>query len=108
MRESNGRQPPWHYPNYTVQVAKALGVANYSQISISIGATSPVRDLISVRNYIAHPNVLTLADYRRSCTRFGVSSRDPVDLLTLIQPGGATLFESWALQLQIVAEAAVS
>jgi hypothetical protein len=108
MRESNGRQPPWHYPNFTVQAAKALGVANYSQINMSIGAVSPVTDLTAVCNYIAHPNVFTVASYLRSSTRFGVSSRDPIDFLTLAQSGGSTLFEDWVSQLQIVAEAAVS
>lgn len=107
IQESNGSQPPWHYPNFTVQVARALGVANYGQISMSIGAVSPIRDLTAVRNYIAHPNGLTTANYLRSSTRFGVSSRDPVDFLTLTQPGGFTLFEAWISQLQIVAEAAV-
>lgn len=107
LQVSRGRQPPWHNASYTVQVAHTLGLANYNQISTSIGAVSPINDLIGIRNYIVHPNYRTIVAYQRIITRLGVSSRDPVDFLSLIQLGGATLFETWVSQLQIVAEAAV-
>jgi hypothetical protein len=107
MRESNGRQPPWHDTGFTIRVASTLALANYNQISMSIGAVSPIRDLVDIRNYIAHPNNRTITAYQRISTGFGVSSRDPIDILTLTQPGGATLFETWVSQLQIAAQAAV-
>jgi hypothetical protein len=106
QQESRG-QPPWHDASFTVRVARRLGLANYNEISIGIGAVSPVKDLIDVRNYVVHPNDRTVAAYRRITMRFGISSRNPVDFLALTQPGGATLFETWVSQLQIAAEAAV-
>ena len=107
MRESNGRQPPWHLANFTIRVAHHLGLANYQAISMSIGAVSPIADLLEVRNYIVHPNQRTRISYMLIANRFGMPSGDPVALLKTIQPGGVTLFKDWVAQFQGIAAAAV-
>ncbi len=105
-RESRG-PPPWHNTGFTIRIASKLELANYHTLNISIGAVSPIQDLIDIRNYIVHPNQRTTASYLRISNRFGVESSDPVELLVLPQTGGITLFNAWILRLQSIARAAV-
>lgn len=107
MRESNGRQPPWHLADFTIRVAHQLVLANYQAINMSIGAISPIADLLKVRNYIVHPNQRTSMSYLLIANSFGVPSGDPVALLKTVQPGGVTLFKDWVVQFQVIAAAAV-
>ena len=106
-RVSNGRPPPWHRSDFTLRVAGRLALANHQTINNSIGAVSPIADLVEVRNYIVHPNRGTSEAYMRFTGRLGVASKDPAVLLTSIQPGGITLFKDWVFQLQDIAAAAV-
>ena len=105
--ESNNRPPPWHVSDFVIRVAQRLRVANYHTISQSVGAVSPIRDLIEIRNFIVHPNQRTQQRFQTIAFQYGSNSRNPIDLLNLTQPGGQSLFNLWVTQMQTLAAAAI-
>lgn len=105
--ESNNRPPPWHNSGYSIRVAQRLNVANYSTIGQSIGAVSPIRELIDIRNFVVHPNQRTLVAFQSVALSYGVSTRQPLDVLSLTQPGGQNLLTTWIFRFQTIAAAAV-
>jgi len=105
--ESNNRPPSWHVSDFVIRVAQRLRVANYNTISQSIGAVSPIRDLIEIRNFIVHPNQRTQQRFQTIAIQYGTNSRNPIDLLNLIQPGGQSLFSLWVTQMQTLAAASI-
>ena len=93
-----GPRTRWHQPAFSLELAKALEVANYDQISSGIGAAN-VRELIQIRNYIVHPNQTTKEYFNQIARDLGVTTMVTDDLLTSTRAGGATLFETWLRDL---------
>lgn len=107
-KEKAGRgYPPWHHASFALGVANRLAVQNFAEISLGLAAISPADDLTDIRNYIIHPNQRTRLAYNKLTYRLGIRGLSPDVLLASRQSGGATLFETWAADLQILAFNAV-
>ena len=106
-KQGGNRPPAWHVPSFAVGVAKRLGTQNFRQITLALGLTSPVDDLRKARNYIVHPWKDTRIQYEQVVWKFSLSFVDPVSLLTARLPGGATRFEAWVDDFQMMVLEAV-
>lgn len=102
-KESKGGFCPWHDPVFALGVANRLAVQNLSQMSLGLGAVSPANDLTAMRNYAVHPNKRTRTHYEQVTYKIGIPGAQPAELLATRQTGGATLFETWVADLQLIA-----
>jgi hypothetical protein len=98
--ERRGRPPAWHSPVFALAVARRLNIQNYDQVSLALTQASPVDDLRTIRNYIVHPSEFTRIPYVNITWRLGSPGTDPVSLLAVRLPGGATRYETWVADLQ--------
>ena len=92
--------PVWHSPEFVVQVAKHLTLANAGRIDLYLGANLSSGDVTDVRNYIVHPGSRTESKYREVAATEGVPGAGVGKLLNVRFAGGATLFERWVMDLQ--------
>ncbi len=105
--ESGGIHAPWHKPKFATRVAKRLGVQNLTSIQSGLSAFSAVDNVLAVRNYIVHPSKGTKLAFAKVAHKFAPPGVEPDQLLGTLQPGGATLFETWVADLQTMAKNAV-
>jgi len=101
-------EPRWAYARESIQIATCVGISNLSNVSAGIGLTpSPLEELRQVRNFFAHRNARTAQMVRDVAVQEGLPTR-PLDLVNYLQsPSGVTRFESWVIQLQLMASIAV-
>lgn len=105
--ERRRRPPTWHITTFAVAIARILGTQNYQQIYLALTQVSPVDDLRIVRNYIVHPGETTRIAYEQVAWKLGTPEADPVSLLAFRLSGGATRFETWVADFQLMALNAV-
>ena len=106
--QHKGQYPPWHRPDFTINVAKRLGLGNYREIQLGLGTGPTLDRLLNVRNYVVHPNAVTEAKYNQVAIDVRAPGLVPMDLLAVRQRGGATLFEVWVADLQGQAQLAAN
>lgn len=114
LRRLNPKKPPWWEPRWgdpteCIDAARRLRVTNLSTISAGLGSTpSPVDDLRLTRNFYAHRGQETAHDVIQIIRRNGLTGIQHADQLIVapIAPG-MLLFENWAFDLLVIAEAAV-
>lgn len=103
-------EPKWFDAQASLRAATILGVHNYASISSGIGVTpSPLDDLRSLRNFLAHRGELTAAGVRSIASRLQLAGRANV-LSILLSPSsssGMTILELWVKQLQAMSLVAV-
>ena len=105
---SGRRYVAWHVPMIVANIVRGLSPDNGSQIVTALSSVSPAEDILSVRNYIVHPNKETRVKFSSVAQKFGIFDSDPAVLLSdKIFPSNVTRFEDWVIQLQIVALNAV-
>lgn len=107
-RRSNRGNPAWHIPNFSIDIARSIGIQNYRQVSTALGGTSPLNDVLRIRNYLVHPDGTTSSLYETVLRLRGMPTKtNPVDLLNTRIAGGASVFEAWITDLQLIAVNAV-
>lgn len=92
--------PVWHSCKFTVLVADKLAVVNSEEVYFGLSPNITAGQVTSVRNYVVHPTSGTEARYLRVTNLVGMPGVSVSELLTSVQPGGSTLFEYWARDLQ--------
>ena len=92
--------PVWHSCQFTVLVARELGLANFQDIDAGLSSNLTAGYTTRVRNYLVHPAHQSRENYIKVAAFYGLPSSEPVELLRSRQLGGATLFEVWVRDLQ--------
>jgi hypothetical protein len=107
-RHSRNSHFPWHIANFSIRIARDLGINNYRQVSMSLGGLSPMDNIINIRNYVVHPDVFTKTYYEITVRALGITVNiDPIRLMKSRVTGGASLFEQWVADLQMIADNAM-
>ncbi len=106
-RSFTGPGSQWEIPSFAIDQARYLQVANLNQISLGLGSVTILDRLKGVRNFIVHPNELTASRYYLTARTLGFPGLPPVQLLNQILQGGATVFQTWASDLETAAWVAV-
>jgi hypothetical protein len=92
----------WHWVTHAARKARRLGIRNYNQVTLGLGA-APVAQVMSVRNFVVHPNETTRSEYIQTTRNLRLLGLEPDDLLARRVPGGATVFEQWIADFQLAA-----
>jgi hypothetical protein len=104
QRRKGKGHSPWHIANFSMGVASDLRIQNYTQVSMSLGGTSPMDIIMVIRNYLVHPDELTKTKYENTTRAMGITGKiDPIDLMKTRVTGGAILLEDWVADLQLIA-----
>ncbi len=104
-----GVRSNWDDPEFTIDQAMRLKVANFNDIELGLAPVSIVADNIRcVRNYIVHPNSRTSSRYAQTARVLGFSGLPPDQLLSRTVPGGETVFENWLSILILAAWSSVA
>jgi hypothetical protein len=108
------KKPPWWEPRWgdateCIAAARSLKLSNQATVVAAIGSTpSPANDLRRVRNYYAHRSMSTFLETQIVGKTLGLINKTHPDALVVAPTvGGLPLFESWASDLLLLAEAAV-
>lgn len=103
-----GPRSQWEMPSFAIDQARFLQVANLNQISLGIGSVTILDHLKRVRNFVVHPNESTASRYYITARNLGFPGLPPIQLLNQRLPGGATIFHTWASDLETAAWNAVA
>jgi hypothetical protein len=99
--------PTWSIPRVAIECANSLGASNASALAVVLGATMTAPgEMRLARNFLVHREMNTATALT---TGLGVSSTSEVLDLVFGAPyrAGATRFEYWLAELELVAEALV-
>ena len=96
----NKPDPIWHSCEYTVNVARQLGLQNFNEIDFGLSPNRTAGFATGVRNYVVHPEAGSKERFMRVAAAHGMPFSEPAALLRSPQLGGSTLFEDWVRDLQ--------
>ena len=91
-----------------IDAARRLNIPNFSAVAAAFGATnSPVEEMRPIRNFFAHRGLNSANAVRRQ-SFFTATDKVNVESVAgkLVSPG-ITLFESWVVNLRLVATASI-
>lgn len=101
-------EPYWARASEAIDSAQRLQVANFSQISSSIGSVnSPADDIRVIRNYYCHRSKSAADEIRGMPWYLSGQKFDPWGIPAMPVTGGISFFESWVFQLRSIASVAV-
>lgn len=98
-------EPKWFDANEAIDAARRLQLPNAAEISAGLGLTpSPLDEIRAVRNFIAHKGLESASRLRRHGARASAQEVDAFVLAPTV--GGASRFERWVAQLDVMAYSA--
>jgi hypothetical protein len=92
----------WYLPHDALNRAQHLNIFNYGQVSSGLSSIS-IDEIVSVRNFVVHPNEHTRSRYLQAAANLGFAHFEPDQLLHARLVGGSILFEQWIDDFQTAA-----
>jgi hypothetical protein len=101
-------EPRWARPSESIDAARRLNIQNFSTVAAAFGATNlPAEEMRPIRNFFAHRGKDTANEVRMQSF---FAPRDKVNVESVagkLVPPGITIFESWVINLRLVATASI-